>query len=386
VVSKVKLKWVIILGVVLVIAVAGFVVTQILPGEQVEVHRVNRDTLEESITEEGTLVSEDQRTIFSLHTGIISELLVEEGDRVNRGDLLVVLDTQEIGYTLSELHFRLRGINSELELMRHNRQVADDNLNRTKALYEQNWASRIELEEAESVSKEARTGVESLEAQYRALNSQIRAVEHRIDNHHIYAPISGVVTNLEAEEEGLAGPQAPLMHLIQSETVIDHLFVVEVRVLTRDIEDIRVGDTVTLTFERRDEDLRFSGQITKIAPFAVEDISPLGLEEERVTVTIRPDLPPDIVIGPGYKVDVEFITDVEEDVLIVPRRALFTYEDSDAVLVIEEGRARVRKVVTGLETRLEAAIVDGLMEGEIIVLDPGQEDVEDGSRVRYDLP
>ncbi len=378
-----KRNWKIILASVLLVIIAGALIFQYLEGVRVDVYRVERVDLVESFTEDGVLVSEDERTIFSLYQAAIDEVAVEEGDEVGEGDLLVVLDTEELELKLIELRSQLRAVNSEIEMARDTLKTAEDNYGRIDVLYQRDWATKIELEEAEKYKKEARSAVESLESQRSALNAQIQTVDSRIDNHRIKAPIAGVVADLNAEEKGVAGPQVPLMRLLKKNDLEQTLHV-ETRLLTRDVEEIYKNQEVEMTFKRRDEDFKFSGEVERIASYAEEDISPLGLEEERVTVTVNPDLPDEINLGPGYKVDVEFVVSVVEDALLVPRRALFTYEGEDALMVAVDNRARVRNVTVGAETRQEAEIIDGINEGDLVILDPGVEGLEDGRRVFYD--
>lgn len=378
-----KRNWKIILVAVLAVVVAGILAFQYLEGIRVEVYRVGRYDLVESFTEEGVLVSEDERTVYSLYQAGIEEVLVEEGDEVEDGDLLVVLDAEELELKLSELRSQLRAVNSEIAMTRDSLETAEDNYERIEVLYQRDWATKIELEEAEKHKKEMRSAVESLESQRSAISAQVQTVEHRKDNYRIKAPIAGVVVDLNAEEKGVAGPQLPLMRLLKKNEV-EQTILVETRVLTRDVEEIHEGQQVEMVFERRDEDLKFSGEVEKIASYAEKDISPLGLEEERVTMTIDPDLNDEINLGPGYKVDVEFVISVVEDALLAPGRALFTYEGEDALMVVRDNRARVRKVAVGAETRQEAEITEGINEGDLVILDPGVEGLEDGRRVFYD--
>ncbi len=378
-----KRNWKIILVAVLAVVVAGILAFQYLEGIRVEVYRVGRYDLVESFTEEGVLVSEDERTVYSLYQAGIEEVLVEEGDEVEDGDLLVVLDAEELELKLSELRSQLRAVNSEIAMTRDSLETAEDNYERIEVLYQRDWATKIELEEAEKHKKEMRSAVESLESQRSAISAQVQTVEHRKDNYRIKAPIAGVVVDLNAEEKGVAGAQLPLMRLLKKNEV-EQTILVETRVLTRDVEEIHEGQQVEMVFERRDEDLKFSGEVEKIASYAEKDISPLGLEEERVTVTIDPDLNDEINLGPGYKVDVEFVISVVEDALLAPGRALFTYEGEDALMVVRDNRARVRKVAVGAETRQEAEITEGINEGDLVILDPGVEGLEDGRRVFYD--
>jgi len=381
-----KKKWIIILSAVLLMAATAVFTIQFLEGDRVEVHRVTRGNLVESFTENGVMVSEDERTVYSLHQAMIEEVAVEEGQHVDEGDLLVVLDTAELSYSLSELQSQMRAINAEISMVKDNLKNAENNHQRIRSLYAQSWATKIELEEAEKIKNETQAGLETLKAKRSSINAQIMTVDHRMNKYRIYAPLSGVVTNLQAEEKGVAGPQQPLMHLFQKDESNEQFLKVETRVLTRDVADLAMGETLELIFEQRDEDLIFPGEITKIASYAEKDISPLGLEEERVTVTIQPDLPEDLTLGPGYKVTVEFVTSVEESVLIVPKRTLFTYQGEDALMVVKDDRAGIRKATTGKETRQEVVISEGLREGDLVIMDPQQEGIDEGSRVIYESP
>ncbi|RQD72889.1 MAG: efflux RND transporter periplasmic adaptor subunit, partial [Candidatus Syntrophonatronum acetioxidans] len=217
---------------------------------------------------------------------------------------------------------------------------------------------------------------EIIEASKQALLAQLDLIDYQKGNYTISAPLSGIITHLEAEEGEMVSPQMPLMKIFQEDRLQ-----VESRVLTRDIHEVDVGMPVKLTLELREEDVEFPGEVVKISPHAREDISPLGLEEERVKVTIDPQIPDDIKIAPGYKVDVEYITEEVSDKLIVPKSALFTYEGEDALFVVERGRAQVRQVTKGPETRLEVVITAGLEEGDQIILDPQREGIDEGVAV-----
>jgi len=349
-----KRKWVIILGALVVLVVTGGLALQTLQGVAVEVHQVSRGEVAARFAEDGKLVSEYERGVYSSYSAPIKEVAVEEGDQVSEGDLLVVLDDKELNYQLREMEARLRGINVQIE------------------------------REAEKPTREAEAKKKVLQSERDALFSQVQRLREHKDDSHIYAPISGVVQRLQAEENGMASPEVPLMRLYKKEgQEINYL--VEARVLTRDVLDIYEGMQVKLTFERREEDLEFAGEVKEIYSYAETDISPLGLEEERVTVTISPDFPGDLQLGLGYRVEVEFITNRQEDVLWVPQTALFSYQGEDALMVVDENRTRIRKVNTGLETRRQVVIKEGLEEGDLVILNPEAKDLDEGSRVSYTL-
>jgi len=369
-------KWIIVLAVLVVLAVAGAVSFQALRAKEVEVHQASRGEVFVSFTEDGKLVSEDERGVYSPYRAPIKEVTVKEGDRVSKGDLLVVLDEKELNYSLREIEARLRGVAAEIDKVEDDIEKAHRDYLRIKKV------AYLQAQDVKEMRKDLETQKEVLQSERDALSSQARQLREQKDDSHIYAPISGVVKRLNAEEDKMASPETPLMHLYEKEGQ-EISYLVETRVLTRDVFEVYEGMPVKLSFERREEDLEFAGEVKEIYPYAEEDISPLGLEEERVKVTVSPDFPGELQLGLDFRVDVEFITERQEDVLWVPLNALFAHQGEDALMVVDDNRAWVREVSTGLETRRRVAIEEGLEEGDLVILDPEVLELEEGDRINY---
>jgi HlyD family secretion protein len=377
---KLKKKWKFIFGAIILVGSIGFIFNQMTQGLQVTVQKVKAEDFTRSFSEEGVVVAEGEHTIHSLYTARIERLLVQEGDRVEEGELLAVLEDAELNYSLAELEASLSGLQVELEQARENQARTERNYKRVLSLYESEVVPEIELEEAEGQLNQAVAAVAGIESQQRAVTSQLERLRHQIADYRIHAPVSGVVTNLTAEGKGLATPQVPLLTLLNREGRQ-----VEVRILTRDVYEITPGMPVNLIFKLTDQDLKFTGEVTRIAPYAEGSLSALGLEEERVKVTIAPEMPAGIKIDPGYKLDVEFITEVIPAALVVPKTVLFTYAGEDALFVVEEDRAQVCPVTIGAETRREAVITSGLEEGDMVILDPQLSGLSEGVKVSYQI-
>jgi len=411
-----KKKWKIIFGVALVLAIAGFAAAQLLSGEPVEVIKMEPRDIKKSFTEDGTVVSPRERVLHPLRSAEIVDLRVEEGDRVEQGQLVASLDNREMRYRLQELEAQYRRIEGEeeklyqepgraeiesaeiaIERARESKEAVERDYQRVKELREEGFVPEAELEKTEDLLEEARYNLKQQEealqvlkesydppegseeviaSQKDAITSQKNLVRHQMEHYRVYAPFTGTVIDLEAEEGSLASPEAPLVRIFDPEN-----YEVETRVLTRDIYDIERGMQAGLTLEKRGRDLEFEGEVVEIAPYAEKTRSPLGLEEERVEVSIVPEIPEGVEVAPGYGLEVEFVTERREQQLVVPRRSLFTCNGEDALLVVEDGRARVRKVTTGLETREETAVTGGLSEGDLVIVDHDLEDLDEGSRV-----
>ena len=413
-----KRKWTVIFGVLILLVGAGFAVFQLTQQPELEVKQAKFSNIKVTFTEGGVVVPFQERTVYSLHTARVREVLVSEGMEVSAGELMVILDNSELNYTLQELQARLSSLDAEklqlertpgaaelesykytIEEAKATLETAQQHYHRLEQLYHEGIVSKTELEEGEELVRKTaynlvqhekalqalyeayeppRGSREAIVAQRKAILAQMDLVNYQLDNFRITAPISGVVTNVNLEEGGIAGPHAPMLSLFQPDD-----YRVEVRVLTSDIHDISKGVSVNLLLELRDGDIAFPGSVTAISPYAERTHSSLGLEEERVKVTIIPEIPGDLKIAPGYLLDVEFTTAERTNIIVVPKTALFTFQGEDALLVVEDGRAKIQPVLTGLETRQEVVITEGLTEGDLVILDPGLNGVDEGVRISY---
>ena len=122
--------------------------------------------------------------------------------------------------------------------------------------------------------------------------------------------------------------------------------------------------------------------VTRVEPQGVTEVSALGVEEQRVTVRASLTSPPEqwTGLGSGYRVLARFVVWEDDDVLQVPNSALFRSGDGWAVFTVRDGRAAHRAVQVGQQSALTAQIVNGLVEGDRVVVHPPNE-LEDGSRV-----
>lgn len=155
---------------------------------------------------------------------------------------------------------------------------------------------------------------------------------------------------------------------------------VRIEVLSRDGVAITPGARVFL--EQWGGEKALEARVRLVEPAAFTKISALGVEEQRVYVIAdfvdsfeaRPTL------GDGYRVEARIVQWSSENVLRVPAGALFQRDGVWQTFVLEGGRAQLRAVKPGRANGVETEIVDGLTEGTVVVVYPGDR-VADGSRV-----
>jgi HlyD family secretion protein len=153
---------------------------------------------------------------------------------------------------------------------------------------------------------------------------------------------------------------------------------VRIEVLSRDGVAIKPGARVVLEQWGGAEPL--AARVRLVEPSAFTKISALGVEEQRVYVVAdftdpvekRPTL------GDSYRVEARIVTWEKPDVLRVPSGALFRHGNETRTFVLEGGRARLRTVRAGHGNGIETEILDGVREGESVVVYPGDKVTEDG--------
>lgn len=123
----------------------------------------------------------------------------------------------------------------------------------------------------------------------------------------------------------------------------------------------------------------FAATVQRIEPSAFTEVSPLGIEEQRVNVVLAFDRPP-AGLGVGWRVDATFIAGEAANVVRLPVAALVREGSDWAVWVVEEGRARLRPVALGLMGSDLVEVRSGVAPGASVILRP-EDAVAEGRRV-----
>ncbi|MBS1150119.1 MAG: HlyD family efflux transporter periplasmic adaptor subunit, partial [Myxococcaceae bacterium] len=191
----------------------------------------------------------------------------------------------------------------------------------------------------------------------------------------VTSPIEGTVLKVIQESESPVLPGAPLLELgdLQVLEVVADL-------LTRDAARLRPGMPALL--EEWGGEPPLPARVRKIEPSATTILSPLGVREQRVNVVL--DLLPrdePVRLGDGFAAQVRFIVYEADDVLKVPRSALFRRGNGWAVFTEVSGHARLAAVKLGQQGSTEAEVLEGLEVGTRVILHPA-EAVREGVKVK----
>ena len=189
------------------------------------------------------------------------------------------------------------------------------------------------------------------------------------------SPVSGRVLKLHKDSSEPVQAGQPLLEIGDTgalEAVID--------VLSGDAPRIAPGATVQLATGRGQPLL--AGRVSRVDPVAFTKTSALGIEEQRVNVTVALSAPPAELqkLGDGFRVDARITVSAHDGARLVPSAALVRQGEGWRVFVVEAGKARARAVVFSDRNADSAWVQDGLKVGEVVILYPGS-GMQDGQPV-----
>lgn len=305
--------------------------------------------------------------------GAITEALidkietVEEGDSVEKGQIIAVVDHESIEAQVNQAKAAL----ITAEAQRTQAQVAlsqtEKDLERLRNLYAEGATSKQSLDK--------------IEADYKGLVAQHELAQARVDQSQaglnqaliqlsecfITAPISGVIAQKFLEEGDMAMITRPIFAIMDVDVVK-----LKADLAERYIRQVHNGTEAALEVDAY-PDNAFQGQVTKVSPV---------LNVVNRTVQLEITIPnPDHLLKPGMFARIALTLAKRENVPIIPEAAVIRDESGLHVLVVENGVARRRKVTLGLEEGPRVEVADGLRPGEMLVT-AGQQKITQNQNVQ----
>ena len=194
----------------------------------------------------------------------------------------------------------------------------------------------------------------------------------------VLAPASGRVLKIIQDSEAVVLPGTPLVDIgdpLDLEVVAD--------LLSTDAVQIAIGAPVRIDGWGGPA---IRGKVVRIDPAGFLKVSALGIEEQRVRVTIDFADPPEAWsrLGHDYRVIVHVAIWSADDALTLPVSALFRKGGDWAVFAVEGGRARTTRVEIGHRNDRVAEVLAGLTAGTQVVTHPSDR-ISDGTRVAQRL-
>lgn len=334
-----------------------------------------------SLKSPGEAVADDQVTMKAEVGGTIKNLSVKESQSVRKGDVLMTLDDAEYKLDLESAEAdRLKNLSDLLlekqfdtgeDISPETRAAvnkAQEDLERARLRFRSGEISQVEYEKAakdfemaliESGDKkeEIMSAAKGLtQAEIRVKKSQI-ALEKTV----IKAPFSGIIYDVLVNASERISQGTELFSLVN----IDRLQV-HAKVLESEVGKMQVGREADLKFSAY-PDRNFKGKVTAVSPI----INP---EDKTCNVIISLDNPGQ-EIKPGMHAEVEIVTEIHRNRLIIPQDAILVREGRKLAFIVQDGLAKWRYITIGLENEDYAEVLEGqsstegIEEGDMVIVE-----------------
>lgn len=375
--------------VLLVIVVGGLIAVSMIPSPvPVDVAAVSSGEMVVAVESEGVTRVRDLYVVAAPVAGRLKRIDLDEGDVIREGTEITRIFPAPMGPAgQAELEARIESIEASgksaeanLQSLVSQREQAKKDLSRTRELFDQGAVARRELDQAELAVNNLNDQVEAARYAIRSTEAQVEAAkagrvaygEKDVSPVTISSPASGTVLRVMERSERIVAPGTPLVAVGDPkglEIVVD--------VLSTDAVKIEAGARMIIEGWGGDENLE--GIVRYVEPSAHTKYSALGIEEQRVNVVGLFSSYPDR-LGDGYRVVARIVTWESPSVMQVEGSALFRDGEGWAVFVVDEGVARKRSVRVGHRNSFQAEVLEGLKEGEQVILHPSNQ-IEDGAQV-----
>lgn len=364
-------------------------------GVEVDAVTVERQPIQRLVKASG-MVDPREKVNLSAHVvGRIERLFVDEGQTVEAGDAVLVIERQTFLSSAEEWEARLRQARVEVEQARVDLADAGLRLSRSERLAEEGVVSREDLEAARLRADSARLSLERAEESVRQAAANLARARDDLAKTTVYSPLAGRVITLNAEVGETIYPATmnnPASVVATIADLSEVLAVVDVD--ETEVVYVELGQEGELLVDAL-PDRVYRGRVVEIGSSGFSRADQPDVTFFKVKLLF---LDPDPALRPGMSVRAEIVTAAHGDTLVVPIQAVVerpplgpdgepdeeAEEEVPVVFVIADGEARQTPVETGLSDETHVEVTAGLEAGARVISGPYRtlRDLDHGDAVR----
>ena len=353
------------------------------PGERkvsITVARAEGREVQRSVQVVGTLMAQEEVTLANEVPATIESILVDMGDRVQKGQLLIKLDEREARLEVERMAANLQAAR---EALTRSRQVLDSsranveraqavltdartNLKRFQDLFADGAISASQQDSAQTQSDVAVASLRVAEAQYESERAAIKNAEANVEqavaglelarkrwkDMDIVAPFDGFVRKRLVNAGETYKEKTPLMSLVATQALK-----LQGEVPERFSPLLAVGRPVQVEVEAY-PGRTFAGRVTRVSP---------AVDVESRTLTVEASIPnPGGMLKPGFFSKALILTGTERSVSFVPEEAVVSFAGIVKVYVIAGDKAEERRVLTGQRAEGWVEVLEGVKPSETV--------------------
>jgi len=348
---------------------------------QVKTVKVVELPIGEMVTVNGTLNAYDHTTVGVKVPGRMQTITVDLGSIVHKGQVIAQLEQQDYKLRVQQAEAALAQARARLGLspdgaddrvtaeetgtVRQAKAVLDDaKLKRDRAakLVQQGVIPSAEFDTVDSDYKVAlsryQDAIEEIRNRQGLLaqrRSEVALAKQQLADTVVYSPMEGVVQEKKTSVGEYLAAGAPVVDIVR----IDPLRL-RVEVPERESHNIRTGQSVRVTVEG--DANSYLGYIKRLSP---------TISEQNRVLAVEADVRNNSRLRPGAFVKAEIVTNQTNTAVTVPPNAIVTFAGIEKVIVVENGLAAEKTVITGRRGTDWVEIKSGVNVGQTVIVDPG---------------
>lgn len=291
----------------------------------VEVVAVARGDIQQTYRTITTLEAENDAQVVARSTGLLESILVEEGDRVEKGQLLAQLDIEQLSLEVAQLEATSKKLKKEL--------------NRQQSLFSRKLTSSDALDRATF--------------EYQSQQAQFQLAKLKLNYASIKAPISGVITERMVKPGNLIRDNDILFKIVDLNSLKAVLHLPE-----KELHNVKKEQTILLNIDALGDRV-INGKIERIRPSIDTDTGTF-----KVVAKLNND---DEFLKSGMFGKVEVVFDVHENSLILEQHAVITQDNRSHVFVVKDNQAIQTPVKLGFQHAGMVEITEGLNELDQVI-------------------
>lgn len=356
--------------------------------------RVTTAPLVRTVTVSGTLAAEEEVMLSLKVTGRLEELRVDLGSPVKRGDMIARLTPTDFELRRQQAQAALQQARARLglplegdddtvdidqtSLVRQARAALEEarvQRDRQATFVQRGISAKAELDTAEAMlqiadgrHQDALEEVRNRQAVLAERRSALALASQQLEDTILRSPIDGIIRERMAVAGEYRAAGTPVVTVVRQDPLRLQLGVPE-----RSAGQIRGGQLVRVTVEGMPE--THEGRVVRLSPSIAEGTRTLAIEASVPNPNAR--------LRPGTFARADIVIS-EASALVVPQSAVIVFAGIEKVLTVENGTARERRIQTGAKTGDRVEVLDGLSEGEVVVVKGGG--IADGDAVTVATP
>jgi RND family efflux transporter MFP subunit len=325
----------------------------------VQVISAERVVIPDVVEAVGTVRAAQTTQIAAQVMGNIVALNVREGDRVSRGQVLIVVDDTQSRAASERAQAAVLAAEKETIVARSDATLAESTFKRYESLWQKNSVSAQEFDEVKARTQAAQARLELARAGQQQARAALAQANTQLGFSRVRAPFDGVITEKKADVGTVAAPGMPLLTIEDTRR-----YQLEVAVDESQTPTVKMGSIVPVTFDASERQM--SAKVTQIVPAS---------DPGSRSFIVKLDLPSAPEMSSGLFGRARFPKGTRE-ALLVPATAVLSRGQLQNVYVVgTEGTASLRYITVAPADDKRIEVLSGLQPGEKVVANPGSRDL-----------